>query len=106
VRRITGELAGLAERTAAEAEKLLTNARRALRRAQATAAQRAASGVADPVAGRRRGRLRRAVNDLTDLLDATRGIAARTRQRLSGTIPQLAPAVGRVIRRPGGAPAP
>ena len=32
--RITGELAGLAERAAAEAEKLLVNARRALRRAQ------------------------------------------------------------------------
>ena len=87
VRRITGELAGLAERTAAEAEKLLTNARRALRRAQATAAERAAVGVADPVAGRRRGRLRRAVNDLTDLLDATRRLAAQTRQRLSGAIP-------------------
>ena len=35
VRRITGELAGLAERTATEAEKLLGNARRALRRADA-----------------------------------------------------------------------
>ena len=36
VRRVTGELAGLAERAAAEAEKLLVNARRALRRAQTT----------------------------------------------------------------------
>ena len=34
VRRITGELAGLAERASADAEKLLANARRALRRAQ------------------------------------------------------------------------
>jgi IS5 family transposase len=38
VRRITGELAGLAERAAADAEQLLGNARRALRRAQAKAA--------------------------------------------------------------------
>jgi IS5 family transposase len=87
VRRITGELAGLAERTAAEAEKLLGNARRALRRAQAKATERAAAGVTDAVAGRRRGRLRRAVNDLTDLLEAIRRIAAQTRQRLSGITP-------------------
>src|SRR3954467_2450754 len=38
VRRITGELAVLAERAAADAQRLLTNARRALRRAQAKAA--------------------------------------------------------------------
>jgi transposase, IS5 family len=87
VRRITGELAGLAERTATEAEQLLGNARRALRRADAKAAELAAAGARDPVAGRRRGRLRRAVNDLTGLLAATRRIAAQTRQRLSGTIP-------------------
>src|SRR5688572_16822481 len=87
VRRITGELAGLAERSAAEAEKLLVNARRALRRATAKAAELAAAGVHDATAGRRRGRLCRAVNDLTDLLTATRRIAAQTRQRLSGTTP-------------------
>jgi transposase, IS5 family len=87
VRRITGELAGLAERTATEAEQLLGNARRALRRADAKAAELAAAGARDPIAGRRRGRLRRAVNDLTGLLAATRRIAAQTRQRLSGTIP-------------------
>jgi IS5 family transposase len=34
VQRITGELAGLAERAAADAQRLLTNARRALHRAQ------------------------------------------------------------------------
>ena len=87
VARITGELAGLAERATAEAETLLGNARRALRRAQAKAAERAAAGVTDAVAGRRRGRLRRAVNDLTDLLEATRRIAAQTRQRLAGITP-------------------
>src|SRR5688572_26965905 len=39
VRRITGELAELAERAAADAQRLLANARRALRRAQAKAAE-------------------------------------------------------------------
>jgi transposase, IS5 family len=87
VRRVTGELAGLADRAAAEAEKLLVNARRALSRAHARAAQLAAAGGHDPVAGRRRGRLRRAVDDRTGLLAATRRIAAQTRQRLSGTTP-------------------
>jgi IS5 family transposase len=87
VRRITGELAGLAERAATEAEALLGNARRALRRAQAKAAELLAAGERDPSAGRRRGRPQRAVNELTELLDATRRIAAQTRQRLSGTTP-------------------
>jgi hypothetical protein len=41
----------------------------------------------DPGVGRRRGRLRRAVKDLAELLDLTHRIAAQTRQRLSGTIP-------------------
>jgi transposase, IS5 family len=58
VRRITGELAALA-----------------------------ASGSKDAAAGRRRGRLRRAVNDLSELLEVTRRIATQTRQRLSGSIP-------------------
>jgi hypothetical protein len=39
VRRVTRELAGLADRATAEAEKLLVNARRALRRAQIRVAQ-------------------------------------------------------------------
>src|SRR4051812_33911963 len=81
VRRITGELAGLADRAAADAEKLLVNARRALHRAQRAAAQRTTAGTPDPAAGRRRGRLRRAVDDLTGLLAATR-IVDQTRQRL------------------------
>jgi IS5 family transposase len=85
--RITGELAGLAEHAAAEAEKLLANARRALRRAQAKAERLAQSGVRDVAAGRRRGRLRRAVNDLAELLDVTRRIAAQTRERVAGTTP-------------------
>ncbi|WP_100499287.1 ISNCY family transposase [Geodermatophilus chilensis] len=87
VRRITGELAELAERTAADAERLLTNARRALRRARATAADLAAGSGPNASAGRRRGRLQRAVDDLAELLAATRKIAAQTRQRLAGTTP-------------------
>jgi IS5 family transposase len=87
VRRITGELAKLAELAAADAERLLLNARRALRRATATTAEPATAGHRDPDAGRRRGRLRRAVNDLTGLLAVTRRITAQTRQRLAGTTP-------------------
>ncbi len=87
VRRITGELAGLAERAATDAERLLGNARRALRRAQVKAEALAAAGGRDATAGRRRGRLRRAVNDLTGLLQATRQIAAQTRQRVAGITP-------------------
>jgi hypothetical protein len=87
VRRVTGELAELADKSAAEVEQLLLNARGALCRAQTKAAALAAADDHDAAAGRRRGRLRRAVNDLSDLLDATRRIAAQTRQRLSGIRP-------------------
>jgi hypothetical protein len=45
------------------------------------------SGEHDPAAGRRRGRLARAVNDLTELLAATRQIATQTQQRMSGVTP-------------------
>lgn len=87
VKRITGELAGLAERAATDAERLLSNARRALRRAQAKAEALAAAGGRDAAAGRRRGRLRRAINDLTALLEATRQTATQTRQRVAGITP-------------------
>jgi IS5 family transposase len=87
VKRITGELADLAEIAAKDAERMLVNARRALRWAKVKAQQLAAAGGADPAAGRRRGRLHRAVNDLVGLLDATREIAAQTRLRVAGTTP-------------------
>ena len=48
---------GLAERAAADARRLLANARRALRRAEVKAAAPGAAGGRDPAAGRRRGRL-------------------------------------------------
>jgi hypothetical protein len=48
---------------------------------------RRGEGRSDPAAGRRRGRLARAVNDLTELLEATRRILDQSRQRLAGTTP-------------------
>lgn len=68
------------------------------------------------------GRLVRAVNDLTDLLDAARRIAAQTRQRMASTTPdgviidhdvqpgnpadapRLKPAIERIKKRTGKAP--
>jgi IS5 family transposase len=87
VRRKNGELADLAETAAAEAERLLRNAKRALRKARADADGRMAEGRRDPAAGRRRGRLARAVNDLAELLEATRRIVDQSRQGLAGTTP-------------------
>jgi IS5 family transposase len=43
--------------------------------------------VHDAAAGRRRGRLARAVGDLSNLLDATQQIIGQTRQRIAGTTP-------------------
>ena len=87
VRRKNAELADLAETAAADAERLLANAKRALRAARQKAAALKAAGGHDAAAGRRRGRLARAVDDLTELLDATRQIAAQTRQRVAGVTP-------------------
>jgi transposase, IS5 family len=87
VQRITGELADLAEATARDAHRLLGNARRALRCAEVKAAELAGAGLRDPAAGRRRGRLARAVNDLSNLLEATKRIIGQTRQRIAGTTP-------------------
>lgn len=87
VARMTGELAGLAGRAAKDAGRLLASARRALRQAAAKAAALAAAGLKDAAAGRRRGRLRRAVNDLAGLLEVTRKVAAQARQRLAGEMP-------------------
>ncbi|PQP11405.1 ISNCY family transposase [Rhodococcus opacus] len=87
VRRTTGELADLAETAATDAERLLTNAKQALRRARTKATARKAQGEHDGAAGRRRGRLARAIDDLEDLVTATRQITAQTRQRLAGQTP-------------------
>jgi IS5 family transposase len=101
VLKSTGELAGLAQTAARDAERLLVNAQRAVRRATIKAAQLRARGEHDAAAGRRRGRLVRAVNDLQKLLAATRQIAAQTRQRVSGQIPDGA--TGRVRLHDGDA---
>ena len=87
VRRVTGELAELAAIAAGEAQRLLVNARRALRRARAKADELRKRGIQDAAAGRRRGRLARAVNDLTDLLEATGRIVEQARQRVAGHTP-------------------
>jgi IS5 family transposase len=85
VQRITGELAGLAQRAAADAVRLWPMP--AGRCAGAKAAALAVVGGRDAAAGRRRGRLRRAIDDLNELLDVTRQIAAQTRQRIAGITP-------------------
>jgi transposase, IS5 family len=72
VLRVTGELA---------------NAKRVLRRAKAKADELRKRGVHDAAAGRRRGRLARGVNDLTELLEATGRIVEQSRQRVSGHTP-------------------
>ena len=84
---MTGELADLAAAAARDAHRVLVNARRALRRARAKAARLAQAGVRDPVAGRRRGRLARAINDLSALLLVTARITEQARQRIARTIP-------------------
>src|SRR3954451_23918182 len=102
VRRKNAELADLSETAAVEAERLLANAKRAVRKARAEAAKLKAAGGCDAAAGRRRGRLVRAVDDLGELLDATRKIVEQTRGRLAGRCPMVRP--GRSVcttRTPG-----
>jgi IS5 family transposase len=88
VARITGELADLAAAAARDAQRVLVNARRALRRTQAKAARLAEAGVHDRVVRRRRARLARAINDPSALLHATAKITEQARQRIAGTAPE------------------
>jgi IS5 family transposase len=74
VARITSELAHLVDRAAAEAAAVLRNARRKLPR----------------TAGRARGRLRRAVNELDTLLARAARVTAQARTRLDGGKPDSA----------------
>jgi IS5 family transposase len=87
VLRVTGELAELAATAVGDAHRLLGNAKAALRRARGAADNLRKRGMHDAAAGRRRGRLARAVADLTKLLDATQRIVAQTRQRVAGHTP-------------------
>ena len=74
VRRITGELADIAEAATGEATAVLRNARRALRTATGT----------------RRGRLAQAINHLDTVVSRTRQVVAPTRSRLTGVMPESA----------------
>jgi IS5 family transposase len=71
VRRINGELVGIAERVARQADAVVRNARRRLRT------------LGDQATGRARATVER----LVQLIEATRRVAAQTRQRLGGTTP-------------------
>ena len=72
---MTGELAELAEKTAAEAAAVLRNGRRAVPKA---------------LSGRVRGRLRRALGELAVTIERTGTIVAQTRTRLAGQTPESA----------------
>jgi IS5 family transposase len=72
IRRVTSELADLAENAAAEAAAVLRNGRRAVPKA---------------LSGRVRGRLRRALDELATAAERTRKIA-QTRTRLAGQVPE------------------
>jgi transposase, IS5 family len=75
IRQVTGELADLAVRTAAEAAAVLRNGRRAVARA---------------LTGRMRGRLRRALDELAVAIERTATVIAQARSRLAGTMPDSA----------------
>jgi hypothetical protein len=72
IRRVTGQLAGLAEETAAEAAAVLRNGRLAVPRA---------------LSGRVRGRLRRALSELAVTIERTATLVAQARTRLAGQTP-------------------
>src|ERR1700756_4489830 len=74
VRRITGELADIAEQTIGEAAAVVRNARRALRTAT----------------GARRGRLAQAINHLDTVMTRPQQVGAQTRSRLAGVMPESA----------------
>jgi transposase, IS5 family len=73
IRRVTGELVGLAETAAAEAQAVLRNGRRRLRQIDN---------------GRLRGQSRSALDELATTIERTGTIATQTRARLSGQTPQ------------------
>jgi IS5 family transposase len=73
--RVTGELAGLAEKVVAQAATVLRNGRRALPKARS---------------GQMRGRLRRALAELAVTIERTTQIIAQTRTRLAGQLPPSA----------------
>jgi IS5 family transposase len=75
IRRVTGELAGLAEKAAAQATAVLHNGRRA---------------VPQAISGRVRGRVVRALDELAVTIGRTAQVVAQARTRLAGRTPQSA----------------
>jgi len=74
VRRITGELADIAEAAMRDADTVIRNAGRAL-------------GTAT---GARKGQLQQAINHLATVVGRTRQVVAQTRSRLAGVMPESA----------------
>jgi transposase, IS5 family len=74
VRRLTGELAGIAEAAMRDAVAVMRNAKRAVGR----------------TSGQRKARLCRAINDLRAILGKTERVVAQTRSRLAGVMPDSA----------------
>jgi transposase, IS5 family len=74
VRRITGELAGIAEQALREVTAVARNAKRALPR----------------TSGRRKARLHQAINHLDTLIGRTQRVVAQARSRLAGVMPESA----------------
>jgi len=74
VRRITGELADIAQACLREAVAVVRNAKRALR----------------SVTGTRKGRLTQAINHLDALMTRTQHVVIQTRSRLGGVMPESA----------------
>jgi IS5 family transposase len=72
IRRVTGELASLAQTAAVQATAVLRNGRRAVPKA---------------LNGRVRGRLRRALGELAVTIERTAAVVAQARTRLAGQIP-------------------
>jgi IS5 family transposase len=72
IRRVTGELADLAEQAAGQAAAVVRNGRRAVPRA---------------LSGRVRGRLRRALDELAVTIERTATLVAQARTRLAGQTP-------------------
>jgi transposase, IS5 family len=72
IARVTGQLADLAEKAAAQAAAVLRNGRRAVPRA---------------LSGRVRGRLRRALSELAVTIQRTATIIVQARTRLAGQVP-------------------
>jgi IS5 family transposase len=75
IHQVTGELAGLAEKAAAQAAAVWRNGRRAVPKA---------------LSGRVRGRLRRALGELAVTIERTHRIVAQARTRLAGLTPHSA----------------